>query len=154
MSGQMIQDVIEREVTIRASKQRVFKAVSDPAQLVAWFPDKVEGAIRLDSRAVFDFGDGYRFQVLIVALEPDDYFAYRWVPANQEGTVGFVEDVLSRPNTLVEFRLEEISDGTRVRLRESGFSTLPTEVMEQAVLSNSKGWDTMLGRLETYFTEK
>jgi hypothetical protein len=56
------------------------------------------------------------------------------------------------PNTLVEFRIEEKTDGScKVILTESGFSNLPTELMETAFKQNSGGWDFMLERLVKYF---
>src|SRR5262249_49993781 len=105
-----IQDTIRRELVLRAPKKRVFEAISDPTKIVKWFPDKVEGTLEKGKRSVFDFTDYGKVAIHVTASDPFDYFAYRWVPS-----VGASEDdPLKHANTLVEFRLEEITDGTKL----------------------------------------
>jgi uncharacterized protein YndB with AHSA1/START domain len=144
----MIQDSIERNITIRAPKERVYNAISDPKQIVAWFPDAIDGTLEVGATPIIDFGKDYVFQILVVAADPHDYFAFRWVPANADGSVGFKGDVLAFPNTLVEFHLVDHPSGTALTLKESGFSTLPAAVAENQLKENSGGWDYMLDRLE------
>jgi uncharacterized protein YndB with AHSA1/START domain len=142
----MIQDTIQRELVLRAPKERVFQAIANPMLIVNWFPDKVEGTMSKGERSVFDFTDFGKVAIHVVASDPHDYFAYRWVPS-----IGASEDdPLKQPNTLVEFRLEEVSYGTRLTLTESGFASLPAEVIEKSLSDNNEGWDIMMGRLEKY----
>ena len=142
----MIQDTIQRELVLRAPKERVFQAIADPKLIVNWFPDKVEGTLKKGERSVFDFTDYGKVAIHVVASDPHDYFAYRWVPS-----VGASEDdPLKQPNTLVEFRLEAIPEGTKLKLTESGFASLPKDVIEKSLSDNNEGWDTMLARLEKY----
>jgi uncharacterized protein YndB with AHSA1/START domain len=143
-----MQDVIEREFVTKASKDRVFNAITDPEQIVSWFPDAIEGDLKKGERVVFEFKGHGKSQVYIVAVDPTDYFAYRWVPGSNTDPAGVGKDILDRPNTLVDFRLEEIPEGTKVSLRESGFASLPAETMEKALGENTQGWGFMLGRLE------
>ncbi len=150
----MIQDSIERKITIRAPKERVYSAITDPKQIVSWFPDTIDGTLEIGATPTIDFGKEYKFQILIVAANPHDYFAYRWVPANADGSVGFKGDVLAFPNTLVEFRLADDPIGTALTLTESGFSTLPAAVAEKQLEENSGGWDYMLDRLEKLFVQE
>jgi uncharacterized protein YndB with AHSA1/START domain len=142
----MIQDTIRRELVLRAPKARVFQAIADPAKIVNWFPDRVEGQMAKGERSVFDFSDFGKVAIHVVASDPDDYFAYRWVPSIGASE----EDPLKQANTLVEFRLEEVSDGTKLTLTESGFASLPKEVIEKSLSDNNEGWDIMMGRLEKY----
>jgi uncharacterized protein YndB with AHSA1/START domain len=142
-----MQDVIVKEFTTTASKERVFKAISDPTQIATWFPNAVEGELKAGENVVFDFGKSGKAKVHVVAVDPTDYFAYRWIPGSAGHLTG-TGDVLDRPNTLVEFRLEEVSGGTKVMLKESGFASLPAEMVEKAFSQNTEGWDFMLGRLE------
>ncbi|MHB8637756.1 MAG: SRPBCC family protein [Fimbriimonadaceae bacterium] len=148
-----MQDTIEREITVRAPKERVFNAITDPKQIVAWFPDAIEGSLEPEARPIFDFGDGGKFQIYVVAVEPYDYFAYRWVPGGCDSSSGFLGDVLAHPNTLVEFRLHESPTGVLVKMKESGFASLPAEFAEKAIKDNSGGWDYMMARLATLLTE-
>jgi len=139
-----IQDTIQRELVLRAPKERVFNAIADPTQIVKWFPDKVEGKLAKGEKSVFDFTDYGRVAIHVVASDPHDYFAYRWVPS-----VGASEnDPLQQANTLVEFRLEDVPEGTRLKLTESGFASLPKEVIEKSLSDNNEGWDFMMARLE------
>lgn len=143
-----MQDVIEREIAIKATKKQIYDAIADPKQVTKWFPETLEGAYQVGEQPVFGFGDHGRSQVCIIAAQPHEYFAYRWVP----GASHFLGDVLSVPNTLVEFRIEELADGCCVvKLTESGFAGLPKEMMEAAFKQNSGGWDFMLGRLGKHF---
>ena len=142
-----MQNVIQREIVIRASKERVYSAIADAEQVTKWFPETVEGPYEVGEQPIFGFGEHGRNQLCIVAAQPYDYFAYRWVPGGNH----FLGDVLSVPNTLVEFILAERDDGTcAVTLTETGFAELGTEWMESAYKQNSGGWDFMLGRLEQY----
>ncbi len=143
-----MQNVIEREIIIKASKERVYKAIATPEQVVLWFPETLEGDYSVGRQPIFGFGEHGTNQIYIVEARPHDYFAYRWVP----GANNFLGDVLSVPNTLVEFRIQEDAEGfCKVTLTESGFAKLPTELMETALNQNSRGWDFMLGRLIQYF---
>ena len=143
-----MQNEIKREITINASKERIYAAIADPDQVTRWFPETLEGNSKVGEQPIFGFGSHGRSQICVIAAEPHEYFAYRWVP----GANHYLGDVLSVPNTLVEFRIREQTDGTcKVLLTESGFADLPKEWMEDALRQNSGGWDFMLGRLIKYF---
>lgn len=143
-----MQDIIKREIVIQAPIERIYEAIADPAQVVLWFPETLEGKYAVGEQPIFGFGEHGRNQVYVVDANPYTYFAFRWVP----GANHFLGDVLSVPNTLVEFRIEELDDTScKVTLTESGFADLPREIMEEALKQNSGGWDFMLGRLVNYF---
>lgn len=143
-----MQDVIRRELIINASQKKVYAAIADPELVVKWFPETLEGDYQPGSQPVFGFGDHGRNRIYVVDARPHDYFAYRWVPGDSD----FLGDVLSVATTLVEFRIEaQGDDACKVTLIESGFSKLPTEIMESSFEQNSGGWDFMLGRLVKYF---
>ncbi|MET0052916.1 MAG: SRPBCC family protein [Candidatus Thiodiazotropha sp.] len=143
-----MQDIIRRELTINASKERIYEAISNPEQVVKWFPDTIEGRYEVGEQPVFGFGEHGRNQIYVVNAVPHEYFAFRWVP----GASHYLGDVLAVPNTLVEFRIEEQPDGgCKLTLTESGFADLPVELMEAAFKQNSGGWEFMLGRLESFF---
>ena len=150
----MIQDSIERRITIRAPKERVYRAITDPKQIVSWFPDAIHGTLEAGAAPTIEFGMDTVYQIYVVAADPHDYFAYRWVPGNADGTNGFRGDVLAVPNTLVEFRLADDPIGTTLTLTESGFSTLPRAVAEKKLKGNCSGWDYMLDRLERVFSQE
>ena len=150
----MIQDSIKRQITIRAPKERVYRAITDPKQIVSWFPDAIDGMLEAGGTPTIAFGKDTAYQIHVVAANPHDYFAYRWVPGNADGTDGFTGDVLAVPNTLVEFRLADDPNGTALTLTESGFSLLPRAVADKKFEENSGGWDYMLDRLEKLFPQE
>ena len=145
-----MQDTIERKIIIKAPKERVYAAISEPTQIVAWFPNAIEGELAEGEQPIFNFGEHGKTQIYVVAMQPHDYFAYRWVP----GANHFIGDVLSTDTTLVEFRITESDGVSTVTLTESGFTKIPVELAKAAFEQNSGGWNLMLGRLEKNFSEE
>ena len=146
-----MQNIIQREITIKASREQVYEAISSPEKVVLWFPETIEGSYSVGEQPIFGFGDHGRNQVYIVDAVPVEYFAFRWVPGGNH----FLGDVLGVATTLVEFRISDEQDGAcKVSLTETGFASLPVEIAEPSFNQNSGGWDFMLGRLETYFVDK
>ncbi|HEX5794028.1 MAG TPA: SRPBCC domain-containing protein [Rheinheimera sp.] len=144
-----MQNIIQRELTINATAERIYNAIAMPEQVVKWFPDKVEGDYQVGGQPVFSFGTEHQSSVYIEAANPHHYFAYRWVP----GGNNFTGDVLSVPNTLVEFRITELAPGRcQVSLTETGFADLPAEIAASSLKQNTNGWDFMLGRLQQFFS--
>ena len=142
-----MQNVITREITIQATQEAIYRAIADAEQVIKWFPEAIEGDYSVGQQPIFSFGDHGKNQVLIEEARPNDYFAYRWVP----GANHFLGDVRSVPNTLVEFRISEETNGEcTLTLTESGFAALPPEMIDSAFQQNSNGWEFMLGRLQTY----
>jgi len=71
-------------------------------------------------------------------------FAFRW--QTREG------ELSDTNSTLVVMTIEPEETGTRLRVVESGFATLPwpDDVRARYVDENSKGWLTELGELRDY----
>lgn len=143
-----IQDTIERTVVAKAPIERVYRAIATSDGLATWFPKSVKGEIAPGKSAVFCFEGCGDCSVYIVSAEPHTYFAYRWIPGSAGTVIG---DVLSVPNTLVEFRLHEVDEGTRIEMVESGFASLPPEVYESSLRENTSGWDGELAELVELF---
>jgi len=143
-----MQNIIQRDIIVNASKESVYEAIADPVQVTKWFPETLEGDYQVGGYPIFGFGDHGKNQVFIVAAKPHEYFAYRWMP----GATNFLGDVLTVANTLVEFKITTLAaDKCKVTLIESGFADLPTDLKEAAFNQNSGGWDFMLDRFEKYF---
>jgi uncharacterized protein YndB with AHSA1/START domain len=146
-----MQNTIVRDITVHASKEKVYEAITDPALIVTWFPDKVEGSLEVGARPMFTFtSENHKTSIYVEAAKPFEYFAYRWVP----GSAGIIGDVLKVPNTLVEFFIEEMGASTKVTVKESGFASLPAAVAEECFKQNSGGWEYMIGRLEKLLIQK
>lgn len=140
-----MQDVITRKIMVKAKKERVYEALTDPKQVVCWFPDAIEeGTLEVGQQPVLIFGkENHKSRIYVEKAVPCSYFSYRWVP----GGTGTLENVLTVPNTLVEFFIEEEAAGTKITVKESGFSSLPAEMAEKSFNQNSGGWEYMMNRL-------
>jgi uncharacterized protein YndB with AHSA1/START domain len=139
-----MQDVITKEITVKANAERVYKAITDPEQIITWFPNAIEGTLEVGQQPVLTFEGHGKSSILVVAAEPFTYFAYRWIP----GGANIVDDLTAVPTTLIEFRIEDLGEGTKVTLKESGFAALPADVAQKSLDENSGGWDYMINRLE------
>jgi uncharacterized protein YndB with AHSA1/START domain len=140
-----VQDRIERVVTLPVSRERAWRAITEPAQISRWF-----GAVtELDLRP----GGAMRFadaRARVEVVEPPRRFAYSWHPGSEQHLdVPFTE----LPLTLVEFVLDEIPEGTRLTLIETGFASLPAEMYERAFRENTGGWEEELDDLIAYLRE-
>jgi uncharacterized protein YndB with AHSA1/START domain len=81
------------------------------------------------------------FPVLVDAVDPERYLAYRW--ANESGPLTDATTL-----NLVEWRLERREDGgTTLHLRESGFTDA------KAREGNEEGWTEELAELRALLDE-
>ena len=136
-----IPDEVRRELEIRAPQERVWAALTEPEQLLRWFPDKrAEIDLRPGGAAVLEW-DEAKAEAVVDVVEPPGRFVFRWRP---EG--------LARPFTTVSFTLEPIEDGasTRLLLVESGFASLPDQHEYQSQSGNDEGWAHELEELREY----
>jgi uncharacterized protein YndB with AHSA1/START domain len=136
-----VPDEVRRELEIHAPRERVWAALTEPEQLLKWFPTKrAEVDLRPGGAAVLGW-DESTAEAVVDVVEPPGRLVFRWRP---EG--------LGRPFTTVSFTLEELGDGasTRVRLVESGFASLPDQIETQSQKGNDEGWAHELGELKEY----
>lgn len=141
----MLQDLIEREVLIEASRERVWAVLTDPKHIAGWFGDKAEMDLRPGGKAAFGWSEHGTFHAVVQRAEPPGFLSYRWA-----------RDVDTEPaegnSTLVEFSLTEIFAGTLLRVVETGFASLHASEAEQdkAVQENTEGWQSELTELKEY----
>ena len=142
----MIRDAIEREVVYPQSIERVWTALTEPEQMQRWFCSiGVEIDLRPGGAARFHFNEG-SFRAIVETVEPPRHFAFRWVPGGLEDRDLPMD--AQGPLTLVDFQLESVEGGTRLRLVESGFAALDEARRTAAFGDNSGGWDECLAELE------
>jgi hypothetical protein len=87
-----------------------------------------------------------RLELKVDRIEPENVFEYWWHPNATDTTV----DYSNEPMTLVEFRLEDAADGTRLTLVESGFDKIPAHRRDEAIRSNGKGWASQMERIRRH----
>jgi uncharacterized protein YndB with AHSA1/START domain len=82
-------------------------------------------------------------------MDPESRFSYRWHPYAIEPGVDYSRE----PMTLVEFHLEEVAEGTQIKVVESGFDHIPLARRAEALRMNNAGWDEQLEKLAGYVAE-
>jgi len=140
------QSVIEQEVTIRAPRGRVWKALTNPAELSAWFRCTLSTkdfrvGETVNGVSTYPGHEGTAFTLEIVEKIPEQRFAWRWHPGHAD---------VGDPPTTVTFTLDEVPGGTRVKVTESGFDRISIERRAKAFEGNSKGWEIQMRNIHDY----
>jgi uncharacterized protein YndB with AHSA1/START domain len=148
----MSADRIEKNVTLRAPRERVWKALTDSKQFGTWFGVELDGPFvagqRITGRIVPTKVDpeiakhqepfrDFPVEWMIETIEPMSVFSFRWHPFAIERDV----DYSAEPMTLVVFELGDAGGGhTSLRITESGFDRIPLERRAKAFAANDGGW--------------
>jgi len=93
---------VTREIVFPVPPDEVWEALTDPEQLEEWFANNVELDAREGGEGVFRWDDGEERHATVVEAAPGERLVLDW---DEEGTV--------------ELTLEEVEEGTRLRVRES-----------------------------------
>jgi uncharacterized protein YndB with AHSA1/START domain len=143
-------DRIEKETVVRAPRTKVWRAITDSQEFGKWFQAKitdpfVQGA-PARGRITHPGYEHLTIDVHVERIEPERFFSFRWHPYAIDPQVDYSQE----PTTLVEFELEEIPEGTRLRVTESGFDQIPLARRAEAFRMNSSGWAGQLGNVARY----
>ncbi len=164
-------DRIEKRVTLRAPVSRVWRAIVDAQEFGRWFGVKLEGDFVAGKRIIGTFDEGLNEAAIldyqktlglspskvklpdkntvfctVDRIEPERYFSFRWIPYGIDAEV----DPQNEPTTLVEFRLEKVTDGTLLTIVESGFDRVPAKRRERAFRMNEGGWAAQAENIRKY----
>ncbi|MFC6299205.1 vanillate O-demethylase oxidoreductase VanB [Pseudomonas sp. CCM 7893] len=146
-----VHDRIERKVLLKAPHERVWQALTDAEQFGSWFGIDLKGKQFVAGQAIaaqitFPGYEHVKWNARIERLEPQKLFSFSWHPyAIEEGI-----DYDSETPTLVEFALEDHTEGTLLRVVESGFLAVPQARREKAFKMNSRGWDEQMNNIEVH----
>jgi uncharacterized protein YndB with AHSA1/START domain len=159
-----VPDRIEKRIVLRAPRERVWRAISEAKQFGAWFGVELDGEFAAGARLTGRIAptkvdpevaklqqpySGFPFEFHIERIEPMSLFSFRWHPSALDSNT----DYSAEPPTLVEFRLEEVAQGTLLRITESGFDRIPLERRAKAFTSNEGGWTHQLKLIEKYLDQ-
>jgi uncharacterized protein YndB with AHSA1/START domain len=143
-------DRIEKNVVLRASRARVFRALTDAQEFGSWFLARFDGPFvagqSVAGQITYPGYEHMRFTLQVERIEPERYFAFRWHPYAVDPKV----DYSSETPTLVEFFLEQAVNGVALRIVESGFARLPVARRAEAFRMNDSGWSEQLQNIERY----
>ena len=136
---------IDRTITINASPERVYRALTTVSELSTWFQATVEGEIAIGNQ-VWMTSFGQRFRVEFVEMTLPSRFVWRWHPGRVDPAVDYSKE----PRTTVTFTLEPADGGTLLHVSETGFDQVSLARRASVHADNSKGWPTVLGWLRDY----
>jgi uncharacterized protein YndB with AHSA1/START domain len=146
-------DAIEKSVTLRAPRSRVWRAITNAKEFGEWFRVKLEGTFAEGAitrgKITYPGYEHLTMEMQVERIEPERYFAYRWHPYAVDPNVDFS----SEPTTLVEFRLEEADGGTVLTVVESGFDRIPLARRAEAFRMNDGGWTEQMKNIERYVSQ-
>jgi uncharacterized protein YndB with AHSA1/START domain len=144
-------DRIEKKVVLKATIERVWRAISDAERFGSWFgmafdapfaegarltgritPTTVDAEVAAKQKAF----EGHPFEIFVERIEPMRRFSFRWRPYAIERGVDYSQE----PTTLIVFALEEAPGGVELTITESGFDRIPLERRAKAFAANEGGW--------------
>jgi len=133
-------DRIEKTAVLRAPRSRVWRALTNAEEFGTWFRARLTGTFAegatLRGPITYPGYEHLTLEMQIERIEPERYLSYRWRPNAVEPDT----DYSAEPTTLVEFTLEDVKDGTKLTIVESGFDQLPAARRDEAWRSNDGGW--------------
>lgn len=143
-------DRIEKQFVLRAPRSRVWRAITTAKEFGTWFGINLDGAFAegatIRGRMTLPGLEHVTLEFLVVQIEPERYFSYRWHPYPMDPAV----DYSAEPTTLVEYTLEDTAGGTALTVVESGFDGIPLPRRAEAFRKHDEGWVEQIGNLSRY----
>lgn len=143
-------DRIEKSIDLNAPIERVWRALTDHEEFGKWFRVKLNGPFLpgevARGRITYPGYEHVTWEATVQRLEAPRYFSFTWHPYAVDPNVDYTQEA----PTLVEFRLEAISTGTRLIVIESGFDALPSHRKPDALRKNEDGWAEQVKNIQTY----
>ena len=136
-----VPDTIERTIDLPHPVERVWAALTDPAEFGRWFSQEAEWELRPGAPMRMRWDEHGTAPGAIVAVEPMTRFAYRWGSEDRPLEPG--------QSNLVTWTLAPTADGgTTLTVVESGFATLYNG--PEQIVSNRQGWEEQFGNITRY----
>jgi uncharacterized protein YndB with AHSA1/START domain len=149
----MSTDRIEKKIILRATRARVWRALSDSGEFGKWFGCRLDGPFepgaRVTGQITIPGYDHLRMELHIERIEKETLLSMRWHP----NAVDPKHDYSNEPTTLVEFRLADAPGGTELTVTESGFDGIPIERRAAALRSNDAGWAIQLENIARHVAQ-
>lgn len=143
-------DRIEKTLDLNAPVERVWRALTDHEEFGAWFRVKLDGPFvpgKVSTGHITYPGyEHIKWRATIKEMDRPTLFSLTWHPY----AIDPDQDYSGETPTLVEFRLEPISGGTRLTLVESGFDAIPAGRRAEAFRMNDGGWSMQMKNIEAH----
>ncbi len=143
-------DRIEKEIELKASVARVWRAITDYREFGEWFRVNLNGPFVpgqiAQGQITYPGYEHLKWEAVIQEMEPERLFSFTWHPYGIDPKIDYTKEA----PTLVEFKLEKSPIGTRVLLTESGFDKVPEYRREEAFRMNDGGWAEQMKNIESH----
>ena len=152
--GTLISDAIHKQIELKASPARVWRALTDFREFGAWFrvalnqPFAAGATVR--GHILHPGFEHIVFEAAIEQMIPEKLFSWTWAHPESHQKEHYSSDYAGQPRTRVEFRLEPTPAGTLLTVTESGFSTMPDDRRERHYKGNEGGWEQQMKNIEGY----
>jgi len=145
---------IEKQIELKASPARVWRALTDYREFGEWFRVKLDRPFVTgqSSRGQITH-PGYEhvvWEAVVVRMEPETLFSFSWHPYAVDPNLDYSKET----PTLVEFRLQKTASGTLLRLTESGFDKIPADRRVEAFRMNDGGWTAQMKNIEAHVASR
>ena len=138
---------VERSIWIAAPRERVWQAITDPAQIEKWFSPGTSwrlSALEVGGKLFVPNAEtgGELYTQVIELVDPPQRLVTRSVPeppATSEVTT---------------YTLQEENDGTRLTITHSGYELAPEEARWSAMEQNAFGFGMMMENVKAYVEGK
>jgi uncharacterized protein YndB with AHSA1/START domain len=146
----MSMDQIERDVVLEATRDEVWRALSDVKSFGEWFGVKLAGSFApgatVRGTVTHKGYENLPIEFKIERMEPERFLSWQWHPYAINPQI----DYSAEPTTFVVFELEDVPGGTRLHVRESGFDAIPASRRDEAYEANDKGWAMQMESIQRY----
>ena len=147
-------DRIEKTVDLKAPVPRVWKALTDHNEFGTWFRVKLDAPLvpgRISCGQKTSPGlEHLKWEAMVQTIEPERRFSFTWHPFAAESGTDFSE----LTSNLVEFTLEAIPTGTRLRVVESGFDKLPPQRRDATFQRHGDGWSIQMQNITHHLEQQ
>lgn len=149
-SAETTPDRIHKNTVLRASRARVWRALTQAEEFGTWFGAKLTGQFVPGAKVRGPIStEGYQhltMEITIESVEPERLLSFRWHPYAIDPAVNYD----SEPSTLVTFELEDVAEGTHLTVTESGFARIPADRRALAFRMNDGGWAAQVQNLARF----
>jgi uncharacterized protein YndB with AHSA1/START domain len=160
-----VSDRIEKRILLRASRARVWRALTDHREFGEWFGMQCDAPFKPGAtvtgiivptavdETVAKAQEPYKgmpFELAIEQMEPERLFSFRWHPGAADRNVDYSKE----PTTLVTFALEDAPGGILLSVTESGFDRIPLARRAAAFTANDEGWTMVMTLIEKHLAAK
>lgn len=125
---------IYHNLDIKADKTKVYEAISDPNQLVNWWPLKCSGIPKEEAVYNFNFSDTYNWYARVERCKDGEYIHYKMTKSDDDWS----------PTTF-GFDLKELKNGTIVNFSHINWPKCNAEFKQSSFC-----WAILLNGLKNY----